>query len=499
MRYQTAHEFRTVVDGVQAPAHVLPPSLSQLPPKRGMLRRWWWVFLVISILTLIPSIVGTAVFFRYQVAKSQEKIGIEADNNAGAEALLKAQDEAPVQIPLKTNHQQVFTSYSPDRVMLASLTPWGFIADVPESFELTPQNAWAENLKKNPDVEIHDDVGSSGSSGLTLRKNNYGAQAHQEFIQHFARINYSSKFKDDSFHFRGEIKDGEGQRLTEVQGSLAIDERMVVKLGSVPKNRLRYLVFWVECGTYQVKKSPEQMEKDREHALEWLSLLDRGDYSKASAAAMNPNFMLGLNEAEWNSALTEIRKPRGAVISRVFKTALEPGSMVGAQSGQYRLMQFKTEFTDGFKAIESVTFFKDHEYTWKAVGYFIDPASSAKVPIAERLGGPEIGVLAAMWISGIDAGKYAQSWKDAAKFFQSAITESAWVAALEGVRKPLGAVKSRKIRAVDKANKLPGAPDGEYFVIQFDTSFSAKADAVETVTFKLEDDGGWKATGYFVR
>ena len=38
MRYQTAHEFRTVVDGVQAPAHVLPPSLSQLPPKRGMLQ-----------------------------------------------------------------------------------------------------------------------------------------------------------------------------------------------------------------------------------------------------------------------------------------------------------------------------------------------------------------------------------------------------------------------------------------------------------------------------
>jgi serine/threonine protein kinase len=116
-----------------------------------------------------------------------------------------------------------------------------------------------------------------------------------------------------------------------------------------------------------------------------------------------------------------------------------------------------------------------------------------------EIGGPEVAVLAEGWVAGIDAGNYGQSWKDAAKFFQSAITESAWVAALEGVRKPLGTVKSRKILAVNKANSLPGAPDGEYFLIQFDTAFAAKAEAVETVTFKLEEDGVWKAAGYFVR
>jgi hypothetical protein len=383
--------------------------------------------------------------------------------------------------------------------MLASLTPWGFIADVPESFELTPQNAWAENLKKIPDVDIHDDVGSSGMSGMMLRKNNHGAPAHQGFIQDFARINFFSEFKDDSFHFRGEIKEGEDSRVTEVQGSLAIDERMVVKLGSVPKKRLRYLVFWVTCATDHVKKSPEQMDKDREHALEWLGLLDRGDYSKASATAMDDSLFRGLNEVEWSVALTEIRKPRGAVISRGFKTALECGCIVGAQSGKYRLMQFKTEFADGTKAVESITFYKDRDYTWKAVGYFIDPASGAKIPLAERLGGPEIGVLAGIWISGIDAGKYSQSWKDAAGFFQTAITEGAWVSALEGVRNPLGAVKSREIRDLRKVNALPGAPDGEYFVIQFDTSFASKDKAVETVTFMLEKDGTWKAVGYFIR
>jgi hypothetical protein len=48
-------------------------------------------------------------------------------------------------------------------------------------------------------------------------------------------------------------------------------------------------------------------------------------------------------------------------------------------------------------------------------------------------------------------------------------------------------------------NTLPGAPDGKYWTIQFDTSFAAKAEAVETVTFMLEKDGSWRAAGYFIR
>ena len=60
-------------------------------------------------------------------------------------------------------------------------------------------------------------------------------------------------------------------------------------------------------------------------------------------------------------------------------------------------------------------------------------AKSGNIPDAEKMeiGGPAVGVLAAIWISGIDAGKYSQSWKDAAVFFQTAITEGAWVSALD--------------------------------------------------------------------
>jgi hypothetical protein len=46
---------------------------------------------------------------------------------------------------------------------------------------------------------------------------------------------------------------------------------------------------------------------------------------------------------------------------------------------------------------------------------------------------------------------------------------------------------------------LPGAPDGQYVVIQFETSFENKHNAVETVTPMLEPNGQWRVSGYYIR
>lgn len=47
-RYQTAHEFRTVLDDL--PQATPPPTYVAAPPKRGMSRRWWWGFLEMIML-----------------------------------------------------------------------------------------------------------------------------------------------------------------------------------------------------------------------------------------------------------------------------------------------------------------------------------------------------------------------------------------------------------------------------------------------------------------
>ena len=103
------------------------------------------------------------------------------------------------------------------------------------------------------------------------------------------------------------------------------------------------------------------------------------------------------------------------------------------------------------------------------------------------------------WLGLIDTGKYAASWKEAGTFFRNNVTEQKWEQTMQGMRKPLGSLVSRKLKTDVYETSLPGAPDGEYVVMQFDTSFANKKSAIETVTTMLDKDGQWRVVGYFIR
>lgn len=51
------------------------------------------------------------------------------------------------------------------------------------------------------------------------------------------------------------------------------------------------------------------------------------------------------------------------------------------------------------------------------------------------------------WLILTDSAKYSQSWEEAASIFKGAISRSDWEKAVMGVRSPLGAVKSRKVKS----------------------------------------------------
>jgi len=108
-------------------------------------------------------------------------------------------------------------------------------------------------------------------------------------------------------------------------------------------------------------------------------------------------------------------------------------------------------------------------------------------------------VAAKSWLALTDSAKYGQSWDDAASFFKGAVTKADWEKAIKGVREPLGALKARKVKSATFTRTLPGAPDGEYVVIQFDSQFENKAAAIETVTPVHDKDGVWRVSGYFIR
>ena len=103
------------------------------------------------------------------------------------------------------------------------------------------------------------------------------------------------------------------------------------------------------------------------------------------------------------------------------------------------------------------------------------------------------------WVMLVDEGKYIESWKESSEYFKQAIKQDQWEQAVQAVRKPLGKLVSRKVKSASYTTSLPGAPDGEYVVIEFNTSFDNKKSAVETVTPKMDKDGIWRVSGYYIK
>jgi hypothetical protein len=102
------------------------------------------------------------------------------------------------------------------------------------------------------------------------------------------------------------------------------------------------------------------------------------------------------------------------------------------------------------------------------------------------------------WLALVDDQKYAESWAEASSMFRSQVSQEKWVEMASSVRDPLGPVVSRTLGNVTLTKSLPGVPEGDYAVVQFQTAFKNKPQAVETVTMTLED-GKWKIAGYFIK
>jgi hypothetical protein len=103
------------------------------------------------------------------------------------------------------------------------------------------------------------------------------------------------------------------------------------------------------------------------------------------------------------------------------------------------------------------------------------------------------------WLGLVDEGQYAESWKEAAEYFRNAVKQEQWEQSMQAARKPLGKLVSRQLKSATYQTTLPGAPDGEYVVIQFETAFENKKAAVETVTPMLHKDGQWRVSGYYIK
>ena len=135
-----------------------------------------------------------------------------------------------------------------------------------------------------------------------------------------------------------------------------------------------------------------------------------------------------------------------------------------------------------------------------AIGLIVAGVLACGIARAENAEAEKRAVAAAeAWLKLVDDGKYAESWGQAAEYFRNALTEEQWDQSLQAVRTPLGKLLSRKVLSTDHRTEVPGAPDGEYVIIQFQASFENKKSATETVTPMLEKDGKWHVSGYYIK
>jgi hypothetical protein len=103
------------------------------------------------------------------------------------------------------------------------------------------------------------------------------------------------------------------------------------------------------------------------------------------------------------------------------------------------------------------------------------------------------------WLGLVDTNNYDQCWEEMSPFFKKEVGKRKWKTTITQIRKPLGKVVSRKSKSAEHTTELPGAPEGEYVVVKFDTAFQNKPAAVETVILTREQDLVWRVSSYSLK
>jgi hypothetical protein len=106
---------------------------------------------------------------------------------------------------------------------------------------------------------------------------------------------------------------------------------------------------------------------------------------------------------------------------------------------------------------------------------------------------------ASSWLGLVDRGQLGESWDSAASPFRGAVARPAWTAAVRTARKPFEPLGARTLLSASFQTKLPGAPPGEYVVLQYRAKAGGGRAVVETITPMKEPDGWWRVSGYYVR
>jgi tetratricopeptide (TPR) repeat protein len=265
----------------------------------------------------------------------------------------------------------------------------------------------------------------------------------------------------------------------------------------------------VEPENKDAKAGLEKAKQDDKALLagaeSWLGLLDRGEYVKAWEQA-GPMLRTIVDDKNMFATVTKaVRDDMGKVKSRKQESRQLMTSIPGMIGGPFQVLRYDTQFEKKHMN-ENVIMQKDRLGTWGVVGYTVAPYSMTMSGVLtgttanEKDVPKEATAAAEQWLGLVDAGKYAESWDQAAEMFQKGVAKQEWQRMVDNARSPLGKLKARKFLNVAYISSKPNGPvDKDAVMIQFDSSFEKRDKAVETVSLMKGKDGKWQVAGYFIR
>lgn len=104
-------------------------------------------------------------------------------------------------------------------------------------------------------------------------------------------------------------------------------------------------------------------------ARAWVALLDRERWEESWRTA-SASFKAAVPAAQWGSVIEAVRRPLGPVSARSVLNATRTSSLPGMPTGDYEVIQFRTDFARKSGAVEIVTVAREGG-GWKVAGYYI--------------------------------------------------------------------------------------------------------------------------------
>jgi hypothetical protein len=98
----------------------------------------------------------------------------------------------------------------------------------------------------------------------------------------------------------------------------------------------------------------------------------------------------------------------------------------------------------------------------------------------------------------LDHGRFANSYAYTGMLIRAQLDRDAYTRQLEKARAGVGALLSRELMDASYTTTMPGAPEGQYVVLDYGASFANRQQAVEKVTLAFAK-GYWRVSGYYIK